>query len=73
MKEHLIAGIHSKLRAVAIRFVGSEQLRERLVRVVAPLVDENKGLEQTVLNQHQQIKDLEEKMDDLRNIMCEEY
>jgi phage shock protein A len=73
MKDHLIAGIHSKLRAVAIRFVGAEQLRERLVRVIAPLVDENKGLEQTVLNQHQQIKDLEEKMDDLRNIMCEEY
>jgi hypothetical protein len=73
MKDHLVGKMHNKLRDTAIKFAHAEQLRERLVRVVSPLVEENKGLEQTVLNQHQQIKDLEEKMDDLRNIMCEEY
>lgn len=44
MKDHLVGQMHNDLRDTANRFIGAEQLRERLVRVVAPLVAENKYL-----------------------------
>jgi len=43
MKDHSIGQMHNDLRDTAIKFVGAQQLRERLVRVVSPLVKENKA------------------------------
>lgn len=66
MKDHLIAKMHNDLRDASVMFVGAEQLRERLVRVVAPLVAENKALEAKVA-------ELTDEVERLGYEMMEEY
>ena len=38
MKDHLIAKLHNDLRDTALKYRDAEQLRARLVKIVAPLV-----------------------------------
>jgi septal ring factor EnvC (AmiA/AmiB activator) len=62
MKDHIIAGIHSQLRAVAIRFVGAQQLGERLLGVVAPMVRELKQNEVMIAELDKEIKRQDKKI-----------
>ena len=48
MKDHEIAKIYNSLRDVAKKFANSQQLRERLIMVVKPLINENKLQTKTI-------------------------
>lgn len=50
MKDHEIARIHNDLRDNARRFGDAQQLRARLVSVIAPLVNENRALKEALLD-----------------------
>ena len=42
MKDHEIAKLHNDLRDTAVKYKDAEQLRARLVSIVAPLVKKSK-------------------------------
>lgn len=48
MKDHELAQLYNDLRDTAKKFANAQQLRERLIRVIKPLVDENKELTEVI-------------------------